>query len=156
MWLLGIQKLRQFSHTFAYLFTLTIMILFKFLLYATGSVYALPPLTNDSTTAATSSSNGSALPFIYPTGKVALPPNGSAKRSERGNMLYNKGPLKSCVYDDGYDSGQVSLLWGENEGFQRRLSRAINCVPPLSLFRPRSMGSAGQDSAWPWPDLQLV
>ncbi len=84
------------------------------------------------------------------------PPNGSAKRSERGNILYTKGPLKPCVYDDGYDSGQVSLLWGENEGFQRRLSRAINCVPPLSLFRPRSMGSAGQDSAWPWPDLQLV
>jgi len=45
------------------------------------------------------------------------------------------GPLKvkPCVYDDGFDSGQVSLLWGENEGFRRRVSRAINSMPGTLL-----------------------
>lgn len=33
------------------------------------------------------------------------------------------------VYNDGYNDGRVSLLWGEKEGFRRRLSRAINSVP---------------------------
>ena len=48
--------------------------------------------------------------------------------------LSTKGPpLEPCVYDDGYDSGQVSLLWGENEGFRRRVSRAINSMPGTLL-----------------------
>jgi len=64
----------------------------------------------------------------------------------------NKGTLKPCIYDDGYDSGQVSLLWGENEGFRRRVSRAVNSMPGTSSspFRPRSIASVGQDSVWPW------
>ncbi|KJA21930.1 hypothetical protein HYPSUDRAFT_55236 [Hypholoma sublateritium FD-334 SS-4] len=33
------------------------------------------------------------------------------------------------VYNDGYTNGQVSLLWGEKEGFRRRVSRAMNSVP---------------------------
>ncbi|KAJ3506681.1 hypothetical protein NLJ89_g6740 [Agrocybe chaxingu] len=39
------------------------------------------------------------------------------------------GQLGPCVYDDGYTRGQVSLLWGEREGFRRRVSRAINSIP---------------------------
>ena len=45
----------------------------------------------------------------------------------------NKGTLKPCIYDDGYDSGQVSLLWGENEGFRRRVSEAVNSMPSTLL-----------------------
>ena len=39
-------------------------------------------------------------------------------------------PFGVCVYNDGYDgSGSVSLLWGEREGFCRRVSRGINSMP---------------------------
>jgi hypothetical protein len=40
-------------------------------------------------------------------------------------------PLWPCVYDDGLEAetGDVSLLWGENVGFRRRVSRAINSMP---------------------------
>jgi hypothetical protein len=40
-------------------------------------------------------------------------------------------PLGPCIYDDGLEAetGDVSLLWGENVGFRRRVSRAINSMP---------------------------
>ena len=44
-------------------------------------------------------------------------------------VVSTDGQLGRCVYDDGYDRGQVSLLWSENEGFRRRVSRAISSVP---------------------------
>ncbi|KAG6014614.1 hypothetical protein E4U54_005023 [Claviceps lovelessii] len=35
-----------------------------------------------------------------------------------------------CVYDDGdIGDGDVSLRWGEDQGFRRRVSRAINAMP---------------------------
>ena len=37
------------------------------------------------------------------------------------------------VYDDGFDGGRVSLLWGEKEGFRRRVSRAISSMPATLL-----------------------
>ncbi|KAJ2969847.1 hypothetical protein NUW58_g9877 [Xylaria curta] len=42
-----------------------------------------------------------------------------------------------CVYDDGnQENSDVSLRWGEDEGFRRRVSRAINAVP-LGLLGSR-------------------
>ncbi|GLB43206.1 hypothetical protein LshimejAT787_1301070 [Lyophyllum shimeji] len=43
------------------------------------------------------------------------------------------GRLGLCVYDDGYQKDQVSLLWGESEGFRRRVSRAVNSMPSTLL-----------------------
>ncbi|KAG5927416.1 hypothetical protein E4U42_002288 [Claviceps africana] len=35
-----------------------------------------------------------------------------------------------CVYDDGdIGDGDISLRWGEDQGFRRRVSRAINAMP---------------------------
>lgn len=45
-------------------------------------------------------------------------------------------PLGPCVYDDGLDSGTLSLLRGDHVGFRRRVSRAVNSVP-LSLLASR-------------------
>jgi len=43
------------------------------------------------------------------------------------------GRLGTCIYDDGYERSQVSLLWGEAEGFRRRVSRAVNSMPSTLL-----------------------
>jgi hypothetical protein len=48
-------------------------------------------------------------------------------------VVPTNGQLGRCVYDDGYDRGQVSLLWSEKEGFRRRVSRAITSVPSTLL-----------------------
>jgi hypothetical protein len=74
-------------------------------------------------------------------GWAIRPPNGILQDptallqglSEEKFEFSTKGTLKPCVYDDGYDSGQVSLLWGEHEGFRRRVSRAINSMPGTLL-----------------------
>ncbi|KAB2570579.1 hypothetical protein DBV05_g10747 [Lasiodiplodia theobromae] len=42
-----------------------------------------------------------------------------------------------CVYDDGTTTGNVSLQWGEAQGFRRRVSRAIHAMPKgLLASRP--------------------
>ena len=48
-------------------------------------------------------------------------------------------PSGPCIYDDGLEAetNQVSLLWGEDEGFRRRVSRGINSMPAgLLASRP--------------------
>lgn len=48
-------------------------------------------------------------------------------------------PMGPCIYDDGLEAetNDVSLLWGESEGFRRRVSRAINSMPVgLLISRP--------------------
>ena len=47
-------------------------------------------------------------------------------------------PLGPCVYDDGFHHvrGSVSLLWGEQEGFRKRVSRAVNSMP-IGLLQAR-------------------
>ena len=48
------------------------------------------------------------------------------------------------VYNDGYNDGRVSLLWGEKEGFRRRLSRAIVSVPSsLRMSNPSTFDGFG-------------
>ena len=73
-------------------------------------------------------------------GWAVRPPNGilqdpTALLQGLNEETFNpaKDPPNPCVYDDGYDSGQVSLLWGENEGFRRRVSRAVNSMPGTLL-----------------------
>ncbi len=52
---------------------------------------------------------------------------------KKTNILFDsKWPLGPCVFDDGLHSdstGQVSLLWGEDQGFRRRVSRGVNSMP---------------------------
>lgn len=46
-------------------------------------------------------------------------------------------PHARCVYDDGTTTGNVSLQWGEAQGFRRRVSRAIHAMPKgLLASRP--------------------
>jgi hypothetical protein len=50
----------------------------------------------------------------------------------KGSLIYSSAwPIGPCVYDDGLEAetGDVSLLWGEREGFRRRVSRAVNSLP---------------------------
>lgn len=50
----------------------------------------------------------------------------------KASLIYRPDwPIGPCVYDDGLEAetGDVSLLWGEREGFRRRVSRAINSLP---------------------------
>jgi hypothetical protein len=62
----------------------------------------------------------------------------------KGNWAYKPlngsvWPSGPCVYDDGLEAetNHVSLLWGEDEGFRRRVSRAINSIPAgLLASRP--------------------
>jgi hypothetical protein len=59
----------------------------------------------------------------------------------------SKWPVGPCVYDDGLvaETGQVSLLWGEELGFRRRVSRGINSLPTsLLASRPLTDGYNGE------------
>jgi hypothetical protein len=74
-----------------------------------------------------------------------------------GNWTYSPvWPPGSCVYDDGLETetGDVSLLWGENVGFRRRVSRVINSMP-VGLLNSRPFIVKGYDAEGLHP-AQLV
>lgn len=55
-----------------------------------------------------------------------------------GFTFSKEWPLGPCVYDDGLHElrGSVSLLWGRQEGFRKRVSRAVNSMP-IGLLQAR-------------------
>lgn len=80
---------------------------------------------------------------IRPPSGIAQDPTALLDKfgEDKGTWAYNPQlwPLGPCVYDDGLESetNDVSLLWGENVGFRRRVSRAVNSMPTgLLASRP--------------------
>ncbi|GAM90473.1 hypothetical protein ANO11243_085170 [Dothideomycetidae sp. 11243] len=57
------------------------------------------------------------------------------KFNENKSSWRYAGGDSPCVFDDGVgEDANVSLLWGENEGFRRRVSRAVLAMPKGLLF----------------------
>ncbi|KAI9692837.1 MAG: hypothetical protein M1822_004831 [Bathelium mastoideum] len=61
----------------------------------------------------------------------------------KSDMIFgNNWAIGPCVYDDGFHGesniNSLSLQWGEQEGFRRRVSRAVNSMPQ-SLLKSRPL-----------------
>jgi hypothetical protein len=72
---------------------------------------------------------------IKPPNGISHDPTALLQKLDKNAFDHNFATDHQRVYNDGYRGQitQVSLLWGEKEGFHRRVSRAINSMP-RSLF----------------------
>jgi len=75
---------------------------------------------------------------IKPHNGISHDPTALLQKMDKKDVKRKIATDRQRVYNDGYInsdglSEQVSLLWGENEGFRRRVSRAINSMPSSLL-----------------------
>lgn len=76
---------------------------------------------------------------VRPPNAISEDPTSLLQRLDKKQDTRTFATDDQRVYDDGYvaQAGQVSLLWGEAEGFRRRVSRAISSMPaPLLTSFP--------------------
>ncbi len=72
---------------------------------------------------------------IKPHNGISQDPTALLQKVDKKDIRRKLATDRQRVYNDGYleQMKQVSLLWGENEGFRRRVSRAINSMPSSLL-----------------------